>query len=148
MRKIALASLVALTLFGIKSCGEPYGAAKDTVEDFMEEIKEKEGMEAIRYLHPSYRDSLAKEIKLPVQFTELRPSEVLACLLSTMGANIEEVEVKDGKIIGENTALIKVKVEDKNDIEKIFSFVLIKEDGKWLIADISPYVPPTKAKGK
>jgi len=144
MRKVIIASVVVLTLFGIKSCGKPYGAARDTVEDFMEEIKGKEGMEAIRYLHPSYRDSLAKELKLPIQFTELRPSEILACLLSTMGSNIEDVDITDGKIIGEKTALIKVKVEDKRGIEKIFNFVLIKEDGKWLIADISPYVPPTK----
>jgi len=141
MRKAVIASLAVALILGVKSCGEPYDSAKDTVEEFMEEIQEGEGLEAIRYLHPSFRDSLSKNLKLPVQFTELRPSEVLACLLSSMGAGIEEVDIKGGELIGENTALIKVRVEDENEIAKLFSFVLIKEDGKWYIADITPYVP-------
>ncbi len=141
MRKVVVVSLTLALLFGIKSCGESYNAAEDTVDEFMSEIKDREGHEAMRYLHPSYRDNLSKEVRLPVQFTELKPSEVLACLLSTMGSNIDDFDVKEGKLIGENTALIKVEVEDKNGIEKLFSFVLIKEDGKWLIADITPYKP-------
>jgi len=146
MRKAAIASLAVALILGVKSCGEPYDAAKNVVDEFMEEIQEGEGSEAIEYLHPSFRDNLSKELKLPIQFTELKPSQVLACLLSTMGAEIEDVEVKEGKLIGDNTALIKVKVEDRSDIEKIFSFVLIKEDDKWLIADITPYVPELKKK--
>ncbi len=143
MRKAVLATLAVALLFGIKSCGESYDGAQDVVEDFMEEVQEKEGDEAIKYLHPSFRDSLTKDIKLPVQFTEMKPSEVLSCLLSTMGSNIDDVDVKDGKLIGENTAIIKVSVEDKDEIKKIFNFVLIKEDGEWLIADISNFVPQT-----
>ena len=146
MRKALIASVAVALLLGIKSCGEPYDGAKDVVEDFMEEVQEKEGHEAIKYLHPSFRDNLSKDIKLPVQFTELRPSEVLACLLSTMGANIEDFDVKEGKLIGDNTALLKVKVEDKNEITKLFSFVLIKEEDRWLIADITPYVPELNTK--
>ncbi|WP_457600680.1 DUF4878 domain-containing protein [Hydrogenivirga sp.] len=144
MRKAVVASLAVALIFGVKSCGEPYDAAKDSVEEFMEEVKEGEGSEAIRYLHPSFRDNLAKDLKLPVQFTELKPSEVLSCLLSSMGANIDEVDVKEGKLIGENTAIIKVKVEDKNGVDKLFSFVLIKEEDRWLIADITTYVPELK----
>lgn len=141
MRKVVAVSLGVLFLLGVKSCGEPYGDAKDVVEDFMEEIREQEGTEAIRFLHPSYRDNLAKNVQLPIQFTETTPSEVLACLLSTMGANIEEVDVKEGRMIGDRTALIKVRVEDKNGIDKLFSFVLIKEDDEWKIADITSYTP-------
>ncbi len=143
MRKAVVASLAVALLLGIKSCGESYDGAQDVVEDFMEEIQEKEGDEAIKYLHPSFRDNLTKDVKLPVQFTEMKPSEVLSCLLSTMGSNIEDVDVKDGKLIGDNTAIIKVSVEDKDEIKKIFNFVLIKEDGEWLIADISNFVPRT-----
>ncbi len=136
--------LAAVVIFlGIKACGEPYEGAKDVVEEFMEEIREMEGRDALKYLHPTYRDSLAKDLKIPVQFTEMRPSELLACALSTMGEGIEDVEIQEGKMIGENTALVKVKVEDKNEIVKIFNFVLVKEGGKWLIADIGPYVPQT-----
>ncbi len=141
MRKAVVASLAVALLFGIKSCGEPYGGAEETVEKFMEEIQEKEGYEAIKYLHPSFRDNLAKDIRIPVQFTELKPSEVLSCVLSTMGAGIEEVDMQGGKMIGDRTAIIKVKVEDKSGLEKIFNFVLIKEEDRWYIADISPYTP-------
>ncbi len=141
MRKWALAFL-ALALLGVKSCGEPYGDAEDTVEDFMRKIKRKEGFEALKFLHPAYRENLTKDLKLPVQFTELKPSEVLACLLSSMGRNIEDVEVKDGKMVGERTVFVKVKVEDKNEIEKMFTFVLVREDDRWYIADITPYIPP------
>ena len=141
MRKALLASLGVALILGIKACGEPYEGAEGVVEEFMEEIQEGEGSEAIKFLHPTYRDNLAKDLKLPVQFTELKPSQVLACLLSTMGAGIEEVDVKGGQLIGDKTALLKVKVEDKEGIKKLFTFVLVKEDGEWLIADITPYVP-------
>jgi len=139
MKKIAIASVAVALILGVKSCGEPYDSAKDTVEEFMEEIQEGEGFEALRYIHPSFRDNLTKDIKLPVQFTELRPSEMLACLLSTMGANIEEVKIKGGELISENTAIIRVKVEDKNEIAKLFDFVLIKDGDNWMIADITPH---------
>ena len=141
MRKALLALLVLAFLLGIKACGEPYEDAEGVVEEFMEEIKEGEGHEAVKFLHPAYRDNLAKDLKLPVQFTELKPSQVLGCLLSTMGESIEEVEVKEGKLIGDRTALLKVKVEDMEGIKKLFTFVLVKEDGEWMIADITPYVP-------
>ncbi|HIQ30935.1 MAG TPA: DUF4878 domain-containing protein [Aquifex aeolicus] len=143
MRKAFLLALGTLFVFGIKSCGEPYGEAQDVVEEFMEEVRDREGASAIRFLHPSYRDSLTKDLSLPIQFTEMRPSEVLACLLSAMGSGINSVEVKSGKLVGSNTALIKVKVEDDRELEKLFTFVLIKEGDGWKIADISPYKPQT-----
>ncbi|GEM_PF-614166 len=142
MRKLVLALLGVALLFVLKSCGEPYNKAKDVAEEFLDEIQEKEGKEALRYLHPSFRDGLIKDIRIPVQFTEMKPSEVLACVLSTMGANIDEFEVREGKLIGDRTALLKVSITDKSGIEKLFSFVLIKEGDRWLIADITPYAPP------
>ncbi len=146
MRKVAIALVVVALFIGLKSCGEPYDSAQEVVEDFMEEIREGEGMDAVKYLHPSFRDNLTKDLRLPVQFTELRPSEALACLLSTMGASIKEVDVRSGELIGENTALIRVRVEDKNELAKLFDFVLIKEGDRWMIADIAPYVPRTLQK--
>lgn len=144
MRKIALASVAVALIFSLKSCGEPYEPAEEAVDSFLEEVQEKEGFDALKYLHPSFRDNLAKDLKLPVQFTELKPSEALACLLSTMGANMDDYEIKGGKMIGESTAIIKARVVDKDGIEKLFNFVLIKEDDRWLIADISPYTPDMK----
>jgi len=44
----------------LKSCGEPYSGAKETVDEFMEEIIEGEGKDAIKYLYPAYRDDLAR----------------------------------------------------------------------------------------
>ncbi len=139
MRRAVTASLAVAFLFGIKSCGDPYGSAQERVEEFMEEIREREGLEAVKYLHPSFRDSLTKDIELPVQFTEMKPSEVLACLLSSMGANIKDVEVDEAEPTGEKMVTMKVKVKDKNELERIFRFVLIKEGDEWYIADITPY---------
>ncbi|AAC06501.1 DUF4878 domain-containing protein [Aquifex aeolicus] len=125
----------------LKSCGEPYSGAKETVGEFMEEIAEGEGRDAIKYLYPAYRDELAKNFKLPVQFTEMKPSEVLACVLSTMGRNIDEVEIKKAIAVNPNTANVVVKVEDKEGIEKFFSFTVVKEGDKWYIAKIEKYIP-------
>ncbi|RLJ70610.1 uncharacterized protein DUF4878 [Hydrogenivirga caldilitoris] len=148
MRRVLIASFATFLLFGIKSCGEPYGAAKDTVEEFLEEVKDKKGQEALRYLHPTFRDSLAKEVKLPIELTELKPSQVLACFLSSMGANIDEIKVMEGKPLGKENAMVKVKVVDGSGIEKLFNFVLIKEGDKWLIVDITPYKPEIKKEQK
>lgn len=139
MRRAVAASLAVAFLFGVKSCGDPYGSAKDRVEDFMEEIREKEGMEAVRYLHPTFRDTLVRDLKLPVQFTEMKPSEVLACLLSSMGSGIKDVEVGEGTRIDDRTVKLKVRVKDRNELEKIFNFVLVREEEEWFIADITPY---------
>ncbi len=143
MKKVILGALAVAFILGVKSCGEPYDSAKDIVEEFMEEIREGEGKDAIKYLHPSYRDNLAKDLKIPVQFTEMKPTQLLSCVLSVMGENIEDVEIREGKMVGENTALIKVEVEDKEEIKKIFTFVVIKEGGDWYIADITTYSPTT-----
>ncbi len=138
---IGLGVILAGALF-IKSCGEPYGEAKEATLEFMEEIQEGEGKDAIRYLHPSYRDALAKDLKLPVQFTELKPSEVLSCLLSSMGQNIEDVDVVSAKSLGEYAAEVVLKVEDENELEKIFRFIVIKDsEGDWKIANIESFNP-------
>ncbi len=138
---IGLGVILAGALF-IKSCGEPYGEAKEVALEFMEEIQEGEGKDAMKYLYPSYRDSLAKNLQLPLQFTELRPSEVLACALSTMGENIEDVDVVSGKSLGNSAAEVVIKVEDDNEIEKIFRFILIKDsEGEWKIANIESFNP-------
>jgi len=126
----------------LKSCGEPYNAAKDIVEDFMEEIMEGEGKEAVQFIHPSYRDELAKNLKLPVQFTELRPTELLACALSSMGVNIEDIDIKDARMVNRNAAKVIVSVEDKEGLEKLFTFVVVKEGDRWYIVKIDKYVPP------
>jgi len=131
-------------LLGAKSCGDPYGSAREEVEDFMEEIKEKEGFSAVKHLHPSFRDALIKEVKLPVQFTEMKPSEILACLLSSMGANIGDVEVEEGRAVDDRTVRVKVRVRDKNDLERIFNFLLVREGDKWYIADITPHTADLK----
>ncbi len=101
-------------------------------------------MEAVKYLHPSYRDNLAKDLKLPVQFTEMKPTEILACAFSIMGRGIEEVEVKDTEMVGDKTALVKVRIEDREEIEKILTFVVMKDANKWYIVDIASFIPSKK----
>lgn len=142
--KVLIVLAVIAGVIILKSCGEPYSGAKETVDEFMEEIIEGEGKDALKYLYPAYRDELAKNFKLPVQFTEMKPSEVLACVLSTMGRNIDEVEIKKAIAVNPNTANVVVKVEDKDGIEKFFSFTVIKEGERWYIAKIENYVPQTE----
>ena len=125
----------------LKSCGEPYNAAKDIVEDFMEEIMEGEGKKAVQFIHPSYRDELVKNLKLPLQFTELRPTELLACVLSVMEMNIEDIDIKNAKMVNRDTAKVIVSVEDKEGLEKLFTFVVVKEGDRWYIVKIDKYVP-------
>lgn len=125
----------------LKSCGEPYNAAKDIVEDFMGEIMEGEGKKAVQFIHPSYRDELVKNLKLPLQFTELRPTELLACVLSVMGMNIEDIDIKNAKMVNRDTAKVIVSVEDKEGLEKLFTFVVVKEGDRWYIVKIDKYVP-------
>ncbi len=141
---IGLGVILAGVLF-IKSCGEPYREAEEVVTEFMEEIQEGEGKDAIKYLYPSYRDALARDLKLPVQFTELKPSQVLSCVLSSMGENIEEVEVVRGKSLGDSVAEVVLKVEDENELDKVFRFILIKDsDDDWKIAGIEPFNPTVR----
>ncbi|NPA32599.1 MAG: DUF4878 domain-containing protein [Aquificae bacterium] len=142
MRNVVLTvtALVAGAMI-LKSCGEPYSGAAETVEEFMEEVMEGDGMDAVQYLHPSYRDELAKNLRLPVQFTELRPTELLACALSTMGAGIDDVDIKKVKLAGEDVAKVVVSVEDKEGLEKLFSFLVVKEGDRWYIAKIENYAP-------
>ncbi|GAB6066499.1 DUF4878 domain-containing protein [Aquifex pyrophilus] len=138
---LIVASVFAGALL-LKSCGEPYSGAKETVDEFMEEIMEGEGRDAIKYVHPTYRDELAKNLKLPVQFTELRPSELLACAFSTMGENIDDVDIKDARMLSKSTAKVIVSVKDREGLEKLFSFIVVKEGKKWYIAKIEKYTPP------
>ncbi len=144
MRRGGVVLLILLALIAIKSCADPYGDAEEVVEEFIDSIREGEGMEAVKLLHPSFRDTLTAEVKMPVQFTELKPSQLLACALSTMGHGIEDFDIYSGELIGEKTALVKVKIEDKDDIEKIFTFVVMKDTERWYIVDISSFVPPKK----
>ncbi len=139
MKRAVLISLSIVLFLGIKACTEPYDNASESVEHFIKYIKKKKGMSALKYLHPSFRDNLIKDVKLPFELTEMKPSEILACLLSSMGTNIEDAHVENIQSINENTLKVRVKIEDKNELEKLFNFILIKEGNNWYIADISPY---------
>lgn len=140
MKKIAVGiGLVLLAFFVIRSCGKsPEGQAEDAVKDFISAIKDREGEDAVKLLYPPFRDALAQNVKLPVEITELKPSELLACVLSSMGNNIKKVKYLDAKNIDDKHVEVLVKVIDKNGIEKLFSFILIKDEKKWKIASISP----------
>ncbi len=139
MKKVALAvGAVLLAFFVFRACGEnPEKSARNLVKDFIEEIRDGEGKEAVKLLYPPFRDALVQDVKLPLQLTEMKPSEVLACLLSSMGENIKKVKVLDASKIDDKHAEVMVKVIDKGGVEKIFTFIVIKDEKKWKIASIS-----------
>lgn len=138
--KKALTIVVVLLIgfFLIKSCGEnPEKSAKNTVKDFIENVRDGEGKEAMKLLYPPFRDALSQDLKLPIQLTEMKPSEVLACVLSSMGENIKKAKVLDVSRIDEKHVEVMVKVIDREKVEKILTFIVIKDEKRWKIASIS-----------
>ena len=139
MRKAVIAILVILGLFFlIRSCGEsPEEAGRETVKAFIEAVRDEDGKEAVMLLYPPFRDALVLDLKLPVQLTEMKPSEVLACLFSSMGTNIKKVKYIDSKQIDDKHVEVLVRVVDKEGIDKVFSFIVIRDEKRWRIASIS-----------
>ncbi len=137
-KALVAAGAVLLAFFIFRACSEsPEESARDTVKEFIEEVKDGEGKEAVKLLYPPFRDALAQELKMPVQLTELKPSEMVACLLSSMGENIKKVKVLDSSKIDDRHAEVLVKIIDRQGVEKVFTFIVIKDEKKWKIASIS-----------
>ncbi len=139
MRKaLIIAGVVLASIFLFKGCtSSPEDKAKKTVKEFIEYVKEGEGKDATKLLYPPFRDALAMDLKIPVQLTEMKPSELLACVLSSMGENIKKVKILDAKEIDEKHVEILARVVDKEGIDKVFTFILIKDGKDWKIASIS-----------
>ncbi|WP_448583752.1 DUF4878 domain-containing protein [Thermocrinis sp.] len=139
MKKVVL--ILVLVLLGFlffRACGtSPEEASKDTVKEFMSAIRNGEGKEAVGLLYPPFRDALVQEVKLPIQITEMKPSELLACALSSMGENVKKVKILDVKKIDDKHVEVLVKVIDKNGVEKLFWFITVKDEKRWKIASIS-----------
>ncbi|ADC89709.1 hypothetical protein Thal_1077 [Thermocrinis albus DSM 14484] len=140
MKKVLLAAgLVLLAILVIRSCsGSPEKEAKGTVAEFVDLVKDGEGKDAVKLLYPPFRDALVQEVKLPVQLTEMKPSELLACALSSMGENIKKVKVVETRPIDDKHVEVLVRITDRQDIDKLFSFIVIKDEKGWKIASISP----------
>ncbi|MFN3471415.1 MAG: DUF4878 domain-containing protein [Aquificaceae bacterium] len=139
MRKVLIPiALVLAAFFVFKACGEsPEESARKTVKEFVERIRDEDGKDAVKLLYPPFRDALAQELKVPIQLTEMKPSEALACVLSSMGENIKKVKLLDSSKIDDKHAEVIVKVIDKQGMEKVFTFILIKDEKRWKIASIS-----------
>jgi hypothetical protein len=54
-----------------------------------------------------------------------------------MGENIKKVKVLDVKAIDDKHGEVIVKVIDKSGMEKILSFIIIKDEKRWKIVSIS-----------
>ncbi|RMH80200.1 MAG: DUF4878 domain-containing protein [Acidobacteria bacterium] len=139
MKKAALAiGAVLLAFFVFRACGEDTkDKARGTVKEFIERVRDGEGKEAVKLLYAPYRDALSQDFKLPIQLTEMKPSEVLACVLSSMGENIKRVKYLDVREIDDKHAEVLVKVIDREGVEKILAFIVIKDEKNWRIANIS-----------
>ncbi len=121
-----------------RACGKnPEGSAQKTVEEFIDAIRDEEGKDAVKLLYPPFRDTLVMDLKLPVQLTEMKPSEVLACMLSSMGSNIKKVKYLDSKRIDDKHVEVLVRVRDKEGVDKVFTFTVMKDEKRWRIASIS-----------
>ncbi len=139
MKKVLIPiALVLAAFFVFRACGEsPEESARKTVKEFIERIRDEEGKEAVKLLYPPFRDALVQDLKLPIQLTEMKPSEILACVLSSMGEDIKKVKLLDASRIDDKHAEVVVKIIDKQGGEKIFTFIVIKDEKKWKIASIS-----------
>ncbi|MCS7171257.1 MAG: DUF4878 domain-containing protein [Aquificaceae bacterium] len=137
-RILLILGMLLLAFLALRACGEnPEKSAKNTVKNFIESIREREGKEAVDLLYPPFRDALSQDIKLPIQLTEMKQSELLACLLSSMGEGIKKVRIIDTSKIDDKHVEVIVKVIDKDGIEKIFTFIVIRDEKRWKIASIS-----------
>lgn len=139
MKRVAIGlALVLLAFFVVRSCSKgPEDEARATVKDFISAIRDKEGQEAVKLLYPPFRDALVQDVKIPVQLTEMKPSELLACTLSSMGENIKKVKYLDTRKLDDKHVEVLVKVIDRQGVEKLFSFILIKDEKRWKIASIA-----------
>jgi len=137
-RIVIILAVVLASFFAFRACNtSPEEASKDTVKEFMSAIREGEGKEAVKLLYPPFRDALVQDVKLPIHITEMKPSELLACALSSMGENVKKVKIIDVKRIDDKHVEVLVKVIDKNGVEKLFWFITIKDEKRWKIASIS-----------
>ena len=139
MKRVGIVIAVVLAVFFLfRACGNsPEESARDIVKEFIENIRDEEGAEAVKLLYPPFRDALVQDVKLPIQLTEMKPSQILACALSSMGENIKKVRVLDSTKIDEKHVEVLVKVIDRDGVEKIFTFIVIKDEKTWKIASIS-----------
>jgi hypothetical protein len=139
MKKVAIILAVVLAgFFVFRACGtSPEEASESTVKEFISAIKDGDGKEAVKLLYPPFRDALVQDVKLALQLTEMKPSEMLACVLNSMGENIKKVKVLDVKAIDDKHGEVIVKVIDKSGMEKILSFITIKDEKRWKIVSIS-----------
>ncbi|MFN3813374.1 MAG: DUF4878 domain-containing protein [Aquificaceae bacterium] len=136
-KAILILGAILLTFFLFKSCGDSSKEAKSTVEDFISAIRDENGEKAVKLLYPPFREAIVSQVKIPFELTEMKPSELLACILSTMGKNIEKVKYVDVSKVDDNHTEVIVRITDKEGMEKMFTFILIKEEKKWKIASIS-----------
>ncbi len=139
MKKALIIAGVAFVGFLVlRGCGASLeDEARDRVKEFIEYVREGEGKDAVKLLYPPFRDALTMDLKVPVQLTEMKPSELLACVLSSMGENIKKVKVLDAKQIDERHVEVLLRVIDKGGIDKVFTFILIKDGEDWKIASFS-----------
>ncbi|MCX7871648.1 MAG: DUF4878 domain-containing protein, partial [bacterium] len=63
--------------------------------------------------------------------------EVLSCVFSSMGENIKKVKVLNTSKIDDKHVEVTLKVIDKEGVDKIFTFIVIKDEKSWKIASIS-----------
>jgi hypothetical protein len=139
-RTVLILAVVVVGFFVFRACGtSPERASEGTVKEFISAIKDGDGKEAVKLIYPPFRDALVQDIKVPLQLTEMKPSEMLACVLSSMGENIKKVKVLDVKAIDDKHGEVIVKVIDKNGMEKIMAFITIKDEKRWKIASISNF---------
>ena len=137
MQRLVGVLFLLFVVLGVNACGEPHGDAREVVEEFFEKLEDEEGLEAVRLLHPTFRDSLARDIKVPIRIADLKPSQAVACVLATMGSAVDKVEVLDTKG-DEDRAEVKVRTVDKEGIDRILVFEVVKEKDRWFITDIKP----------
>ncbi|SHK42634.1 DUF4878 domain-containing protein [Thermocrinis minervae] len=137
-KALPLLALLLAGFFVVKGCSSsPERQALGTVKEFMEAIRDKDSKDAVNLLYPPYRDALAQQVNVPIQFVELKPSEMVGCVLTSMGEKIKEVKYLDASKIDDTHTEVVIKVVDKDKTEKILSFILVKDGKSWKIANIS-----------
>ncbi|MEN3034624.1 MAG: DUF4878 domain-containing protein [Aquificaceae bacterium] len=139
MKKALVTLIVILGVFFVfRSCSDsPSEASKEVIKDFLSSIKDGKGENATNMLYTPYKSALENMVSSPINMVDLSKSTALSCTLSAIGQNIKKYKILDTRQIDKNHTEVTAKLISKDGKESLVNFILIKDQKRWKIANIS-----------
>ncbi|MCS7083713.1 MAG: DUF4878 domain-containing protein [Aquificaceae bacterium] len=136
---LTILAVLIVGVFVFRACGDsPREASEKVVEGFLSDIKKGNGEDAVKALYTPYKNALEEMVKPPINIGDFSKAVGLAYNLSAMGKDIKKFKIVDTREIDKNHIEVTVKLNSKGGKESLVNFILIKDDKRWKIANISP----------